>query len=183
MAEPQRPDPDRLLQQVQQDEARERRGRLKIFFGASAGVGKTYAMLGAARAAQAQGAALVVGLVETHGRADTEAMARGLPKNNRNAHVMTVLINVPVTWILVKYYDLRGAAISTAAYTAIFGGMMFFFTRKDLPQYVGYAVKRLSASILCLSAAIALLFFATPEAFWKIEKLQFGRPSTIVLPR
>ena len=75
-----RPDPDRLLQQVQQDEARERRGRLKIFFGASAGVGKTYAMLAAARAAQAQGASLVVGLVETHGRTETEAMARDLPR-------------------------------------------------------------------------------------------------------
>jgi two-component system sensor histidine kinase KdpD len=75
-----RPDPDRLLQQVQQDEARERRGRLKIFFGASAGVGKTYAMLAAARAAQAQGTVLAVGLVETHGRAETEAMARGLPR-------------------------------------------------------------------------------------------------------
>ena len=80
MNEPERPDPDRLLQQVQQDEARERRGRLKIFFGASAGVGKTCAMLAAARAAQAQGASLVVGLVETHGRPDTEAMARDLPR-------------------------------------------------------------------------------------------------------
>ncbi|HPM68865.1 MAG TPA: hypothetical protein PLX45_21565, partial [Piscinibacter sp.] len=47
-----RPDPDALLQRVQEEEARERRGRLKIFFGASAGVGKTYAMLAAARAAQ-----------------------------------------------------------------------------------------------------------------------------------
>ncbi len=75
-----RPDPDRLLQQVQQDEARARRGRLKIFFGASAGVGKTYAMLAAARAAQAQGTALIVGLVETHGRSETEAMARDLPR-------------------------------------------------------------------------------------------------------
>ncbi len=75
-----RPDPDRLLQQVQRDEARERRGKLKIFFGASAGVGKTYAMLAAARAAKAQGTALAVGLVETHGRADTEAMARDLPR-------------------------------------------------------------------------------------------------------
>lgn len=75
-----RPDPDRLLQQVQQDEARARRGRLKVFFGASAGVGKTYAMLAAARAAHAQGAALLVGLVETHGRSDTEAMAQGLPR-------------------------------------------------------------------------------------------------------
>ena len=80
MNEPERPDPDRLLQQVQQDEARARRGRLKIFFGASAGVGKTYAMLAAAKAARAQGAALVVGLVETHGRSETEAMARDLPR-------------------------------------------------------------------------------------------------------
>lgn len=75
-----RPDPDALLARVNEEEARARRGRLKIFFGASAGVGKTWAMLAAARAAQAQGAALVVGLVETHGRADTEAMARGLPR-------------------------------------------------------------------------------------------------------
>ena len=75
-----RPDPDRLLQQVQQDEAQARRGKLKIFFGASAGVGKTWAMLAAARAAHAAGASLVVGLVETHGRAETEAMARDLPR-------------------------------------------------------------------------------------------------------
>ena len=76
----QRPDPDALLQRVHDEEERARRGRLKIFFGASAGVGKTYAMLAAARAAQAQGTPLVVGLVETHGRSDTEAMARGLPR-------------------------------------------------------------------------------------------------------
>ncbi|MBK7060370.1 MAG: DUF4118 domain-containing protein [Rubrivivax sp.] len=75
-----RPDPDRLLQQLQRDAARERRGKLKIFFGACAGVGKTCAMLSAALAARAQGTALAVGLVETHGRADTEAMARDLPR-------------------------------------------------------------------------------------------------------
>ena len=75
-----RPNPDALLAEVQQDEARAQRGRLKIFFGASAGVGKPWAMLSAARAAQAQGTALVVGLVETHGRTETEAMARGLPR-------------------------------------------------------------------------------------------------------
>lgn len=80
MIENERPDPDELLQRVQQEEARARRGRLKIFFGASAGVGKTWAMLAAARAAQAQGSALIVGLVETHGRAETEAMARDLPR-------------------------------------------------------------------------------------------------------
>ena len=76
----QRPDPDALLQRVQQEQAQAQRGRLKIFFGASAGVGKTYAMLAAAQAAQAQGRALTVGLVETHGRSDTEAMVRGLPR-------------------------------------------------------------------------------------------------------
>ena len=79
MIEDSRPDPDALLQQMQHDEARARRGKLKIFFGASAGVGKTYAMLAAARAARDQGTALIVGLVETHGRAETQAMARDLP--------------------------------------------------------------------------------------------------------
>ena len=63
-----RPDPDALLAQVQRDEAAAQRGRLKIFFGANAGVGKTYAMLAAAHAARAQGRAVLVGVVETHGR-------------------------------------------------------------------------------------------------------------------
>lgn len=80
MADDDRPDPDALLASVQHEEARARRGKLKIFFGASAGVGKTYAMLAAARAAQAAGATLIVGVVETHGRAETESMARGLPR-------------------------------------------------------------------------------------------------------
>ena len=60
---------------MQTDEARARRGKLKIFFGASAGVGKTYAMLANARAARDAGTPLVVGVVETHGRSETEAMA------------------------------------------------------------------------------------------------------------
>lgn len=80
MDEAPRPDPDALLQRVQRDDARARRGRLKIFFGASAGVGKTYAMLEAARSAQQAGVALRVGVVETHGRAETEGMARELPR-------------------------------------------------------------------------------------------------------
>lgn len=75
-----RPDPDSLLAQMQSDEARAKRGRLKIFFGANAGVGKTYAMLASAQAALAQGTPLVVGVVETHGRRETEAMAAGLPR-------------------------------------------------------------------------------------------------------
>ena len=54
------------------------RGRLKIFLGAAPGVGKTYAMLTAARAAKAEGRDVVVGLVETHGRRETEALLAGL---------------------------------------------------------------------------------------------------------
>jgi two-component system sensor histidine kinase KdpD len=80
MAEPTRPDPDELLAQLKQEEARARRGSLKIFFGASAGVGKTYAMLAAARAAREQGTPVTIGVVETHGRPDTEALARDLPR-------------------------------------------------------------------------------------------------------
>ena len=73
-----RPDPDRLLDRIKQEEAQARRGRLKIFFGASAGVGKTYAMLSAARAILAQGTDVVVGVIETHGRAETQALLAGL---------------------------------------------------------------------------------------------------------
>ncbi len=79
MSDDDRPDPDQLLQQVQQDDALSQRGRLKIFFGASAGVGKTYAMLAAAKVALEQGVPLVIGLVETHKRAETEALVVGLP--------------------------------------------------------------------------------------------------------
>jgi len=73
-----RPDPDQLLNRVNAEEAKARRGKLKIFFGASAGVGKTYAMLGAARQQLLQGVDVVIGIVETHGRMETEVMADGL---------------------------------------------------------------------------------------------------------
>ena len=73
-----RPDPDALLERVKEEEARRARGRLKVFFGSAAGVGKTYAMLEAAREQQSQGVDVVVGLVETHGRAETEALLAGL---------------------------------------------------------------------------------------------------------
>ncbi len=96
-----RPDPDALLARVQHEEARARRGKLKIFFGASAGVGKTYAMLTAARAAQAAGASLIVAVVETHGRTETEAMARGLPR--------LALKAVPYRDRVLQEFDLDGA--------------------------------------------------------------------------
>ncbi|HTA64148.1 MAG TPA: two-component system sensor histidine kinase KdbD, partial [Xanthomonadaceae bacterium] len=73
-----RPDPDALLARVQEDEARARRGRLKIFFGASAGVGKSYAMLEAARKQASDGVDVVVGYIELHGRPETEALLEGL---------------------------------------------------------------------------------------------------------
>ncbi len=75
----QRPDPDLLLKQVNADEAQSKRGRLKIYFGASAGVGKTYAMLSAAHEALKQNVHLVIGIVETHGRSETAMLTRGLP--------------------------------------------------------------------------------------------------------
>ena len=74
----QRPDPDQLLEKVQREEARAARGRLKVFFGACAGVGKTYAMLAAAHGLRAQGADLVVGVAETHGRSETQRLLEGL---------------------------------------------------------------------------------------------------------
>jgi two-component system, OmpR family, sensor histidine kinase KdpD len=73
-----RPDPDQLLAHVQAEEARAKRGRLRIFFGSSAGVGKTYAMLEAARNVRANGTDVVVGYVEPHGRVDTERLLEGL---------------------------------------------------------------------------------------------------------
>ena len=78
MTETERRNPDELLADVQREEARARRGRLRIFFGASAGVGKTYSMLEAARAARAGGADIVVGYVEPHGRVETERLLEGL---------------------------------------------------------------------------------------------------------
>ncbi|HJV94566.1 MAG TPA: DUF4118 domain-containing protein, partial [Albitalea sp.] len=75
-----RPDPDQLLARLKQEEAQAQRGKLKIFFGASAGVGKTYAMLSAARTFQQQGVDLVIGVIETHGRAETEALVGGLER-------------------------------------------------------------------------------------------------------
>ena len=73
-----RPDPERLLSRLKQEEARQGRGRLKVFLGAVAGVGKTYAMLELARLRRRQGIDVAVGWVETHGRSETEALLEGL---------------------------------------------------------------------------------------------------------
>ncbi len=74
-----RPDPDALLAALRAQEARARRGRLKVFLGMAPGVGKTYAMLRTAQQERARGTDVVVGVVETHGRGETQALLDGLP--------------------------------------------------------------------------------------------------------
>ena len=76
--EDRRPAPEELLARMRREEARASRGRLKIFFGAAPGVGKSYAMLEAARRLKAEGVDVVVGYVELHGRPETEALLDGL---------------------------------------------------------------------------------------------------------
>ncbi len=71
-----RPDPDALLKEVQREE--EKRGRLKIFLGYAPGVGKTYTMLNEAHVLKKRGEDVVVGVVETHGRIETEVLVKGL---------------------------------------------------------------------------------------------------------
>jgi len=73
-----RPDPDALLARLQHEEELRGRGKLKIFLGYAAGVGKTYAMLEAAHQRKAESVDVVVGYVETHGRAETEALLQEL---------------------------------------------------------------------------------------------------------
>ncbi|MFZ4538128.1 two-component system sensor histidine kinase KdpD [Propionivibrio sp.] len=97
----QRPDPDQLLDRINAEAAKAQRGKLKIFFGATAGVGKTYAMLDAAQRQLQQGVDVVIGVVETHGRSETEAMANGMER--------LPLRDIPYRGRLLKEFDLDGA--------------------------------------------------------------------------
>lgn len=78
MVDEQRPDPDALLESIKKDEDKEKRGKLKIFFGMCAGVGKTYAMLKAAQKKRLEGADIVAGYIETHKRAETDELTKNL---------------------------------------------------------------------------------------------------------
>jgi len=87
MEDDSRPDPDALLVQAQQEEAAAKRGKLYIFLGMCPGVGKTYAMLQAARQRTGEGIDVLAGIVETHGRAETAALLEGLrllPRKKRH---------------------------------------------------------------------------------------------------
>ena len=79
MSDESRPNPDALLAAIQKEDVRKKRGKLKVFFGMAPGVGKTYAMLEAARREVAAGRDVVSGYVETHGRKETDALTEGLP--------------------------------------------------------------------------------------------------------
>lgn len=74
-----RPDPDALLSALDEEEKNRKQGKLRIFLGMSAGVGKTYAMLRAAHQKLNEGADVVIGVVETHGRTETVSLTEGLP--------------------------------------------------------------------------------------------------------
>lgn len=106
-----RPDPDRLLAAIERAEARAKRGKLKIFFGASAGVGKTYSMLEAARAARQRGVDVVVGYVEPHGRVETERLLAGL-------EVLPTLA-IDYRGVVRREFDLDGALARRAAVTLV----------------------------------------------------------------
>ena len=99
--EPKRPDPDALLKNLQEEEARAKRARLKIFFGMAPGVGKTYAMLQEARIRMAEGVDLVTGVVETHGRQDTMALTEGIP--------VLPKVRLPYRGTQLEEFDLAGA--------------------------------------------------------------------------
>ncbi len=75
--EKQRPNPEQLLLRVQEEERQQKRGKLKIYFGAAPGVGKTYTMLQDAIAKREQGLDVVIGVVESHGRGEIEQMLKG----------------------------------------------------------------------------------------------------------
>src|SRR5947199_5306411 len=96
-----RPNPDELLARVQTDEDRAHRGKLKIFFGYAAGVGKTYAMLEAARREKAEGVDVVAGYVEPHGRPETEALLQGLETIPQRT--------VPYRGVTLREFDLDAA--------------------------------------------------------------------------
>jgi two-component system sensor histidine kinase KdpD len=72
-----RPNPDELLASLHNDDEKSKRGKLKIFFGMCAGVGKTYSMLQTAKAEKLKGPDIVIGYVETHNRAETIALVEG----------------------------------------------------------------------------------------------------------
>jgi len=82
-----RPDPDELLASIIQQEEKSKKGKLKIFFGMCAGVGKTYTMLQAARVEKVKGCDIIIGYIETHKRKETDALVEGFELIERNRYL------------------------------------------------------------------------------------------------
>ncbi|MBI2909471.1 MAG: sensor histidine kinase KdpD [Chloroflexi bacterium] len=116
-----RPNPDELLARVQAEEEQRQRGKLKIFLGYAAGVGKTYAMLEAARERRSEGVDVVAALVETHGRPETEALLSGLEVIPRKQveYRETTLEEMDVDAVLARRPQL--ALVDELAHTNIAG--------------------------------------------------------------
>ena len=127
MADGPTPSPDEILARIKRDEAKSARGKLKIFFGMCPGVGKTFAMLQAARQAQKDGREVVIGIVETHGRAETEALLEGLaivPRAQRGRAYGLYYVVFGVAWfagsvMLGWLYDHDRTACGTVAAVAL----------------------------------------------------------------
>jgi two-component system, OmpR family, sensor histidine kinase KdpD len=117
-----RQDPDALLAAVQKQTAQQQRGRLKVFLGMAAGVGKTYAMLEAARRQQSLGQEVVVAFVETHGRAETSALLAGLTVLPRRpvVHQETTVTEMDLDAVLARHPQL--ALVDELAHTNEPGG-------------------------------------------------------------
>ncbi len=110
-ADSHRPDPDALLARVRLEESRAQRGRLKIFLGMCPGVGKTYSMLRNARKEKSDGVDVLVGVVETHGRVETEALLDQLPVQPRK--------ELPYRDTVLKEMDLEGILAKRPALTLV----------------------------------------------------------------
>ncbi len=104
MSEPIRPDPDELLAAIKKDEDKSKSGRLRIFFGMAAGVGKTYAMLKAAQERLKEGVDVIIGTVDTHHRTETEMLLAGLPliPRKKTTYKNTVLEEMDIDAILAR---------------------------------------------------------------------------------
>ncbi|MEZ6196263.1 MAG: hypothetical protein R3F20_11145 [Planctomycetota bacterium] len=88
----------------------------------------------------------------------TAAMARGLARNTKRANVAALFVNLPVTFALVLSLGLWGAALAAAAYPILFGILMLWFNRRDLPDFVAFASVAVARSLVWLGIGIGLLF-------------------------
>ena len=102
-----RPDPDQLLNQLREQAERASQGKLRIYLGASAGVGKTYAMLSAAQRETKAGRDVLVGVIETHGRSETAELLTGLKQ--------LPLRQVPYRGRTLQEFDLDAALLRKPA--------------------------------------------------------------------